>query len=84
VGPIEGQAATYVRPQEDGGTASFHFCPRCGATLFYELSNYLPECIAVPLGAFADPSVPPPTVSVYEAHKHSWVVTPPSVVERID
>lgn len=84
VGPIEGESTTYVRHQEEGGTASFHFCPRCGATLFYELSFFMPECIGIPLGAFADPSVPPPTVSVHEARKHSWVVIPPSVVERAD
>lgn len=84
VSSIEGEATQYVRTGEDGETATFHFCPHCGATLFYELSSFMPECIAIPLGAFADPAVPPPTVSVHEARKHSWVVIPPSVVERTD
>ena len=35
------------------------------------------EFIAIPVGAFADPGFPPPTVSVYESRMHSWVVPPP-------
>ena len=29
-----------------------------------------------PVGAFADPTFPPPTFSVYEARKHGWVTLP--------
>jgi hypothetical protein len=32
--------------------------------------------VAVPVGAFADPTFPPPTVSVYSHRKHSWVQMP--------
>jgi hypothetical protein len=32
--------------------------------------------IAIPVGAFADPSFPHPTVSVYEERMHSWVQMP--------
>lgn len=32
--------------------------------------------IAIPVGAFADPAFPAPTVSVYEGRMHSWVVPP--------
>ena len=29
--------------------------------------------MAVPIGAFADPGFPPPTVSVYESRRHPWL-----------
>jgi hypothetical protein len=35
-----------------------------------------PGLVAVAVGAFADPGFPPPTVSVYEARRHPWVVVP--------
>ncbi len=31
--------------------------------------------IAVPVGAFADPSFPPPQVSVYDIRRHPWTTT---------
>ena len=33
--------------------------------------------VAIPVGAFADPGFPVPTVSVYEERMHGWVVPPP-------
>ncbi len=45
----------------------------CGATVFYTLPT-APDVVAVPIGAFADPAFPPPTVSVYEARQHPWLV----------
>jgi hypothetical protein len=38
-----------------------------------------PQLIAVPVGAFADPSFPVPRVSVYEDRMHSWVQLPDGV-----
>ena len=72
---ISGQSTTYTRVGDEGPGAEFHFCPRCGATVYYELVE-LPAFVAIPVGAFADPAFPPPRVSVYEARKHSWVVPP--------
>jgi hypothetical protein len=37
----------------------------------------LVELVAVPVGAFADPSFPPPSFSVWEEPKHAWVTMPP-------
>lgn len=39
--------------------------------------------VAIPVGAFADPAFPAPTVSVYETRMHGWVV-PPAGAEHID
>ena len=36
----------------------------------------MPDIVAVAVGAFADPSFPPPRVSVYEARKHPWAGIP--------
>lgn len=73
---ISGQSTAHVRAGDEGPGARFHFCPTCGATVYYEPLG-LPDFVAIPTGAFADPSFPPPNVSVYEGRKHSWVVPPP-------
>ena len=75
---VEGRSTSYVRTADSGGTITFHFCPECGATVYYELAA-LPGMIAVPIGAFADPTFPTPTVSIYEARRHAWVTLPDGV-----
>ena len=72
---VEGRSTEYVRTGDEGSRARFHFCPDCGATVFYEIADQ-PEVIAVPVGAFADPGFPPPRVSVYEVRRHAWVSVP--------
>ena len=79
---IAGRSTRYVRTGDSGSHASFHFCPDCGATVHYELEG-VPDAIAVPVGAFADPGFPAPKVSVYEARRHAWVGMPADV-EHID
>lgn len=73
---ISGESTQYVRTGDEGTRARFHFCPRCGATVYYE-PEALEAFVAIPVGAFADPGFPAPTVSVYEERMHSWVVPPP-------
>jgi hypothetical protein len=73
---VSGQSTSYFRAGDEGGGATFHFCPQCGATVYYEPKD-LPAFVAIPVGAFADPGFPAPTVSVYEARMHGWVVPPP-------
>lgn len=72
---IEGRSTVYVRTGDSGNRATFHFCPECGSTVHYELEG-LEDMIAIPVGAFADPTFPPPKVSVYEARRHPWVAVP--------
>jgi hypothetical protein len=78
----EGVHSEYVRVSDDGDTRSFAFCPVCGATVFYRLPSD-PDLVAVPVGAFADPSFPAPTVSVWEERRHAWVGLPLGI-EHID
>ncbi|HQR24508.1 MAG TPA: GFA family protein [Steroidobacteraceae bacterium] len=73
---VSGTSTEYVRVGDEGTRATFHFCPRCGATVYYELEG-LEEFVAIPVGAFADPEFPAPRISVYESRKHGWVVPPP-------
>ena len=70
---VSGTSNTFVRIGERKST--FHFCPNCGGTLYYVSAGY-EETIAVPVGAFADPTFPAPTVSVYEGRMHAWVAMP--------
>ena len=73
---LSGESSEYIRVGDEGSGAKFHFCPRCGSTVYYEPGG-LEEFVTIPVGAFADPSFPPPSVSVYEARMHGWVVPPP-------
>lgn len=73
---VSGRSTEYVRVGDSGGKARFHFCPVCGATVYYEVGDQQ-TFFGIPVGAFADPSFPPPTVSVYEERMHQWVVPPP-------
>ena len=70
---IEGRASRWSRTGDSGGTATFGFCPVCGATVYWEADG-LPGFIAVAVGAFADPNFPPPHVSVYGERQHPWAM----------
>ncbi|OWQ46142.1 aldehyde-activating protein [Roseateles noduli] len=70
-----GVSSTYTITGDEGTNATFHFCPNCGATVYYEM-DAMPDFLAIPVGAFADPGFPAPSVSVYESRKHGWVVPP--------
>jgi hypothetical protein len=80
---IEGYAHEYVRVGDEGSSATFRFCPTCGATVYWD-NDSMPGTIAVPVGAFADPTFPPPRVSVYGARRHPWAVMPNLVMEELD
>ena len=68
---IEGESTVYARVADSGNCVSFHFCPGCGSTVYWQLGAY-PEFIAVALGMFADPAYPAPKISVWEGTRHPW------------
>lgn len=72
---IKGESKQYVRIGDEGSKITFNFCPTCGATVHYEIG----DCIAIPVGAFAEPSFPAPTFSVYEERMHAWVGLPADI-----
>jgi hypothetical protein len=80
---IKGHAQEYVRTGDEGSATTFRFCPSCGATVYYD-NDGSPGTIAVPIGAFADPTFPPPRFSVYRARRHPWTVMPELTIEELD
>jgi hypothetical protein len=72
---ISGASNQYVRVGDAGSRTVFNFCPICGATVHYTTEGREGH-IAIPVGAFAEPSFPGPTVSVYEERMHSWIQMP--------
>jgi len=73
---ITGHATEYVRTGDSGNQAVFRFCPTCGVTLYWT-AEAMPGSIAIPVGTFADPSFPAPTIAVWEESRHPWVSLPP-------
>ena len=71
-----GETRPWTRTAESGRALTFHFCPICGSTVYWEgerFSGY----VAVAIGNFAEPSFPPPTIAVWEQQRHPWVLFPP-------
>ncbi len=66
-----------------GTRTTYHFCATCGSTLAYT-TDARPGQVAIPVGAFADPSFPPPTVSAWEQTQHPWVEITGDDVEHRD
>jgi hypothetical protein len=75
---VTGDTTPFIRTADSGNRITFHFCPSCGSTVYYEPEAEA-ELIAVPVGAFADPTFPSPSVSVYESRRHHWVDVPPAI-----
>lgn len=76
---VTGTATEHVRTGDRGARFRFRFCPVCGTTLFHTEEGSGQARVDVAVGAFADPSFPPPTVSVYTCRRHGWVTLPPGV-----
>jgi len=75
---VSGTSSVFVRVGDEGGRAAFNFCPTCGATVYYTNEGQ-DDSIAIPVGAFADPTFPAPAFSVYEERMHSWVKMPEGI-----
>jgi hypothetical protein len=75
---VRGASKQFIRVGDEGGRTIFSFCPTCGATVHYTAEGR-EEHIAIPVGAFAEPSFPGPSVSVYEERMHSWVQMPEDI-----
>jgi hypothetical protein len=48
----------------------------------YFLVDALPDEVAVPVGAFADPGFPAPTVSNYSERMHRWLRLDEGIEQR--
>ena len=76
---IIGNATEYTRTGDQGARFTFRFCPICGTNLFHTEQGYETKFVAVAVGAFADPTFPPPEDSVYDCRRHAWVQLPPGI-----
>ena len=76
---ITGKSTVWTRAAESGNMLSFHFCPICGSTVFWESQGFLGH-VAVAIGAFADPNFPAPTISVWEDFRHLWLAYAPATL----
>jgi hypothetical protein len=80
----EGRSTAFIRIGDSGNEITFHFCPLCGTTLYWQIKA-LPDYFVVALGAFADPNFPPPRHSVYESRAHAWAkVLAGAQIEHLD
>lgn len=75
---VIGEATEFVRRGDHGSAFRFRFCPVCGSTVFHTEEG-VEGRVSVAVGAFADPSFAPPTVSVYDTRRHGWVTLPEGV-----
>jgi hypothetical protein len=80
---IAGESREWRRTTDAGNITVYHFCPECGSTVWYQ-GGPIPEAIAIPLGAFADPGFPAPLFSVWEKRKHPWVAILGEEVQHSD
>jgi hypothetical protein len=67
-------SSDYTRTSDEADRKEyvFHFCAECGSQVFYTEPTE-PDLVVVSVGAFADPSFPPPTESGYDFRRHGWV-----------
>ena len=75
---FSGEGREFVRIGDEGTRITFTFCPICGATVHYALDGH-EAFVAIPVGAFADPTFPAPTFSVYDERMHGWVRMPDGI-----
>ena len=79
----EGKSTTWTFPTDSGkpaefrscdsGGATYHFCPECGSTVYWEIS-VAPDILGVAVGAFSDPAFPPPMIAGFEAYGTKWAL----------
>jgi hypothetical protein len=82
---VDGRYSDYSRISDESDRKEhvFHFCPDCGSTVFYTEPTE-PDLAVVMIGAFADPTFPPPRESGYDSRRHHWVELPDSIQPRAE
>lgn len=72
---ISGTAKSFDRGSASGFDVTFHFCPECGSSLWWEPARML-HLAGVAAGAFADPGFPMPEQAVWAEQRHAWLDLP--------
>jgi len=73
-----GEAKSFRRPTDSGGTFETFFCPECGSTVYAKASKH-PDMIGVAVGAIGDPAFQSPARSVWETSMHKWIQMPDNI-----
>jgi hypothetical protein len=71
--PESGKPAATFRSCDSGGV-TYHFCPTCGSTVYWDLA-VSPDFLGAAVGTFTDPTFPPPVISGFEEYRHPWAMT---------
>ena len=79
----QGETSTFQRPGASGARVTIAFCSTCGSTVATEL-DAMPGVLGIPVGAFADPTFPPPQAVVWCDQKAAWVEFPAGMVRLSD
>jgi hypothetical protein len=75
---IDGPEKIYTRTAQEGRKMNFHFYPNRGSSVYWNADIRPGEC-GIAVGAFANPSFPPPAYPVWEEFKHAWVHLPDGI-----
>jgi hypothetical protein len=70
--PIAGAKPVAYRSCDSEGV-TYHFCPECGSNVYYLLDG-APDFVGVKVGAFTDPTFPPPIISGFEEYRFPWAM----------
>lgn len=69
---VTGEESIYKRGSDSGFEVTFHFCPSCGSSVYWEPERR-PALVAVAVGAFGDSNFPAPSKQVYCSSRHAWL-----------
>ncbi len=80
---VSGRFNDYARISDEADRKEhvFHFCPDCGSQVFYTEPDD-DDLVVVSVGAFADPTFPPPTESGYDSRRHPWLELAPTIARN--
>jgi hypothetical protein len=75
---IDGEYRSWRRAGDSGQFLTFHFCPTCGSTVFWDADRD-PDLVTVAVGTLADPSFPAPSRTIWTENRHDWLSFPESI-----
>ena len=75
---LSGSATSYVREGQSGRKVTYHFCPTCGSSVYWELPDRRPGQLGISSGSFFDLDFPAPSMSVWERSRPHWISVPTS------
>ena len=87
---IEGKSTEFTaandkkKPLCDNWGATYHFCPVCRTTVYWDIPTS-PDFIGIAIGTLFDPTFPPPKISGYEKYGHPWAKKAADLpIQRLD